>query len=437
MRTEDAFAPSFTSETPRTAELSDNSISKISEKSKGFSEKSSEEWRKTVTKKKAAEIDEAVKLGAKVGRQVIISDEIAGNGRHDPDGTIYINPNTKNPVRVVLFHELTHDIETSGLYEKLSKSVIKIAEEIDGLDVEQYKDQLREIYGNLAGDGIDREAVASIASERLFDDERMVNRLFQIDQTLFTKIKNWLSDMKVKFFGTDYEKMIRDAEKLYIRAMETRGEAEGYGKGQNFGGTEENDYSNAVDLTDDPELADRIANSDRSRITVIRDYVFEMLGGEDITMSDGIKAIVDKSDAKHIANRARSNKQTAEVSGIKDIIKNAKFYDKVETDHKKYTAFRYYETPVKYGNDISFITVNLGMGRIDNEYHIYDLTEPKERNASSRINGSGRLVSIALGSGVPTDSISNPNKKVNNQDFKGSSYEDMLMATISYRSALA
>ena len=180
------------------------------------------------------------------------------------------------------------------------------------------------------------------------------------------------------------------------------GEAEESGNKYQF---KEGEYVNVVDLSDNKELAERIAGSSKSRITVIRDYLFEMLGGEEITMSDGIKAVIDKSDAKHIANRARSGRQTAEVSGIKDIIKNAKFYNKVETDHKKYTAFRYYETPVKYGNDILFVTVNLGMGRIDNEYHIYDLTEPKERNASSRINGSGRLVSIALGSGVPVDSI--------------------------------
>ncbi len=180
------------------------------------------------------------------------------------------------------------------------------------------------------------------------------------------------------------------------------GEAEESGNKYQF---KEGEYANVVDLSDNKELAERIASSSKSRITVIRDYLFEMLGGEEITMSDGVKAVIDKSDAKHIANRARSGRQTAEVSGIKDIIQNAKFYNKVETDHKKYTAFRYYETPVKYGNDILFVTVNLGMGRIDNEYHIYDLTEPKERNASSRINGSGRLVSIALRSGVPADSI--------------------------------
>lgn len=167
----------------------------------------------------------------------------------------------------------------------------------------------------------------------------------------------------------------------------------------------EGEYVNVVDLSDNKELAERIAGSGKSRITVIRDYLFEMLGGEEITMSDGIKAVVDKSDVKHIANRARSGRQTAEVSGIKDIIKNAKFYNKVETDHKKYTAFRYYETPVKYGNDILFVTVNLGYGNADKEYHIYDLTEPKERNTASRINGSGRPIGIALRNGVPADSI--------------------------------
>ncbi len=394
----------------------------------------SENWRKTVTKKKAAEIDEAVKLGAKVGRRVIISDEIAGNGRHDPDGTIYINPKTGNAARVVLFHELTHDIETSGLYEKLSESVVKIAEEIDGLDVEQYKDQLREIYGDLAGDGIDREAVASIASERLFDDERMVNRLFQIDQTLFTKIKNWLSDMKVKFFGTDYEKMIRDAEKLYIRAMETRGEAEGYGKGQNFAfipgdiSTEEVEKGKNEVLKIKPVktlTGAEFAKNDVDLITQVSNF-FDKVGTVenpqlgDVTLErKGIK-----SDIAHGIGR----KKAASFKAVPEVIEKGKVID-FQKDWKG----RGYDTaivaaPIKIGTDDYLMGIVLTRKNQENLFYVHEVATIKNGTTPFKTGLLSTKVDSTSGDVPSVITILRNILDVNSQDSKGSTYTETLAA---------
>ncbi len=97
---------------------------------------------------------------------------------------------------------------------------------------------------------------------------------------------------------------------------------------------------------------------------------------------------------------------------LKKIIKSAKYYNEVDALHNKFNRFRYYEMPVRYENAISFITVNVGKGKTDGKYHIYDLTKPKERNTPNRINGFGRPVGNALGKGVSNYSIPNTTETV-------------------------
>ena len=94
------------------------------------------------------------------------------------------------------------------------------------------------------------------------------------------------------------------------------------------------------------------------------------------------------------------------------IIKSAKIYNEVSVTHNKFEKFRYYEIPVRYNDSIVFVTVNVGKGINDGKYHIYDLTEPKERNTPNRINGFVRPVGNAVGKGVPTVIICFENKVV-------------------------
>lgn len=56
----------------------------------------------------SAQFDEAVKLGERRGNKVVITTEIPGEGRHDPDGTIYLNPNAnfEEAKKAVGGHEL-------------------------------------------------------------------------------------------------------------------------------------------------------------------------------------------------------------------------------------------------------------------------------------------------------------------------------------------
>ena len=95
------------------------------------------------------------------------------------------------------------------------------------------------------------------------------------------------------------------------------------------------------------------------------------------------------------------------------IIKSAKIYNEVSVTHNKFEKFRYYEIPVRYNDSIVFVTVNVGKGINDGKYHIYDLTEPKERNTPNRINGFVRPVGNAVGKGVSNINIPNSSEAVN------------------------
>lgn len=94
------------------------------------------------------------------------------------------------------------------------------------------------------------------------------------------------------------------------------------------------------------------------------------------------------------------------------IIKSAKIYNEVSVTHNKFEKFRYYEIPVRYNDSIVFVTVNVGKGINDGKYHIYDITEPKERNTPNRINGFVRPVGNAVGKGVSNINIPNSSETV-------------------------
>ena len=68
-------------------------------------------------------------------------------------------------------------------------------------------------------------------------------------------------------------------------------------------------------------------------------------------MSDGTIAIIDKSNAQHLSYRS-SVKKTAQLSKLKEIIKQAKLYAKDKNvEHNKFKSFKYYQTEVRYRED--------------------------------------------------------------------------------------
>lgn len=139
------------------------------------------------------------------------------------NGVIYIDPAAVDPVRQVLIHELTHHMETSGLYGKFSDAALRFMAEDMGADVDALRRTVIEDYAKagvaLDEDGATRELVAKFAEEKLFTDEATVRRLLAQDRNLFQRIYDWLRDTAAKLRGTPEQRRLIDAQNLYEKAL--------------------------------------------------------------------------------------------------------------------------------------------------------------------------------------------------------------------------
>lgn len=179
-----------------------------------------------------------------------------------------------------------------------------------------------------------------------------------------------------------------------------------------------------IDLTQDNELSKLIGDKMGSeKYNTIRDYIWELLGNENIVFSDGTSAMVDKSDALHIANKAYDQK-TAEISVIKKLISSAVLFAEEYTEHKKFNYFKYYAVNVIYGNDEFPVYLNVGRGKNDGLFHLYDITK-KIRDTANRINGFEGLREFPSINSISKDSISNITETVNT-NFQDRPYQPFL-----------
>lgn len=133
------------------------------------------------------------------------------------------------------------------------------------------------------------------------------------------------------------------------------------------------DKPEVVELDENSELARLIASSDRNKYDTIRRYLIENFGGRELELSDGKKAVIDKSDAKELAHKA-DNKRTAEIAELEAIIKKARFLMEKAVSHNKFTAFRYYTAPIRYKGELSEIILNVGIHSYDKKLHLYAIT---------------------------------------------------------------
>lgn len=179
-----------------------------------------------IPESRRAEFDEAQRIAQRFGARVVVSQQEGVNGSYR-DGVISLNPNAANPVRQTLIHELTHHMESSGRYSEFRETALQYVAENMGADVDSVRQALMADYAQngvtLDEDGATREIVAKFAEEKLFTDEATVRRLLAEDRNLFQRIYDWIRDMAGKLAGTSEESFLRDAERLYAKALrETR-----------------------------------------------------------------------------------------------------------------------------------------------------------------------------------------------------------------------
>ena len=133
-----------------------------------------------------------------------------------------------------------------------------------------------------------------------------------------------------------------------------------------------------VSIESNPELDARILSSTKNKYDVIREYLIEVYGGRTFELSDGRRAIMDKSDAKELSHKA-DKKRTAQLGNLDEIISKAKYdHSAYNVEHNKFIDFHYYEITVKYGGEEFDLWINVGTGKYDGKNHIYSITNKKE-----------------------------------------------------------
>lgn len=178
-------------------------------------------WQQVPETQRAA-FDEAQRIAQRFGARIVVSQQAGVNGSYR-DGVISLNPNAANPVRQTLVHELTHHMESSGLYDDFRDKALQYVADNMGADVDSMRQAVMADYARsgvtLDEDGATREIVAKFAEEKLFTDEATVRRLLAEDRSLFQRIYDWILDALNKLTGTSEESFLREAERLYAKAL--------------------------------------------------------------------------------------------------------------------------------------------------------------------------------------------------------------------------
>lgn len=210
------------------------------EQGRTYEERMAAEQKNAAPRTEAAEVslDEARQIARNFGAELRVGTlEHGASGTYE-NGVITIDENAKNPVRQVLVHELTHHMESSGLYGEFSDRVLSFVAEDMGVDAEAMARSITEEYRaagvELSEDAARRELVAKFAEDKLFRDEQSIQRLLRTDRNLFQKIYDWIRDTIVKVKGSSEEKFLAEAQRLYEKALRNNQGGEALKTGQNL-----------------------------------------------------------------------------------------------------------------------------------------------------------------------------------------------------------
>lgn len=138
------------------------------------------------------------------------------NGFIDENGNVLININSDKALNTILGHETTHLLEGTKEYKELQEAAIEFAKMKN--DYQNRVDSLNELYKNVENADINNELTADIIGDYLFTDENFINNLSTKKPTLFTKIKNLIDDLVVRFKGTKEERQLRELQRKFEKA---------------------------------------------------------------------------------------------------------------------------------------------------------------------------------------------------------------------------
>ncbi|MBQ3202791.1 MAG: hypothetical protein IJB36_04020 [Clostridia bacterium] len=370
----------------------------------------------------------AVSLGQKVE---FVSPEGMHNrymaGEYDSaTDTVRLNAAERNVdklIGAVLAHEMVHTAEGTDQLQKLAQIAERMENHKNGAGAwEKLQADVKRDYAKankqLSDPEVKKEALAHWIAENLFQNKAFAKAVADGDANVgnafFYLIDRVRRAMGVKKASAGNLAML---ERLFMQALDNRtlGPREGDVQGAVNGAP-------VIDLSDHSELAKRVEGVPKGKKNeIIQQYILDALGKEPFRLSDGKMAVVDRSDARHIANFARSEMEVAQVAEIKKLVENARLYTDAPADgHGKFDHFWYYEAIVRYSNDEYSVFLNVGRTHNDRTYHLYDIMTENKRHR--RLNEQPQRPKpnegYAVRSGVSNTNVAQNSTDVNTQSMQ-------------------
>lgn len=276
------------------------------------------------------DIETAAILAERTGRNIEFVGTLGEgiNGKYDAEtGTLYIAADSPNPVKTILKHELTHSLEGTQAYTELSKFVSDILVKETGMSLDEIIEAKIGIYG-LSGETLDSngalaELVADYVGDNLFTSEKAIRQLSAEKPSLARRILNWIRSMKTKLFGTNHEKLMAEAERMYHDALMepfVKGSDSSYAK---YSIQHDADGKRYVHVDTDQEIFN--GKSVKEMRETARKYILDAFRGKVLPVGDGDKAFVNGRSASEYANPANRR--------MPDELKSAKMRASTELDN--------------------------------------------------------------------------------------------------------
>lgn len=288
-------------------------------------------------KKTVAEVNNAAKyLGKTIvwfeGAVQVNGQYRLTNGYRAPDGTIYVNINSRDPLMVTFGHEMFHDLVADSKYSGLIDTLVENPDYADMVKgMMNAKTELYERNGIELDPNAAAEEVAADISGDLLDSRDMLEYIGARNTEAATGIKGFLNRILKKLKGKpsaqEAYNRLSEAQKALLDGME--GRTEGGSSVAKYSiidivGENGKNYGEGVRL--DSELLTGL--TDAERIQMVKEYVKE-LGGSTFTAYDQNGNEVTVSIAK-ASNKFR-NKNGKRVPVNKDLaLKNGKSHTKQE-----------------------------------------------------------------------------------------------------------
>lgn len=191
-------------------------------------------------KKAVAEVNNAAKyLGKTIvwfeGAVQVNGQYRLTNGYRAPDGTIYVNINSRDPLMVTFGHEMLHDLVADGKYSGMIDTLVENPDYADMVKgMMNAKTELYERNGIELDPNAAAEEVAADISGDLLDSRDMLEYIGARNTEAATGIKGFLNRILKKLKGKpsaqEAYNRLSEAQRALIDGMEARSDAEEAGK---------------------------------------------------------------------------------------------------------------------------------------------------------------------------------------------------------------